>query len=143
MMKNKLGWHMPALRSEKPQGIREALDSLAKAIGVRISNINLSGLYTHKFRGLPDHPEVSFRTYYTATYLSGKISQPADKNTEYHWVEANKALPLLHFDFMKQQIGPILREPKKVWGGTFLINWENDQFKNSEIIENIYQLGGN
>ncbi|WP_345331180.1 hypothetical protein [Mucilaginibacter defluvii] len=142
MMKNGLGWHTPAIRSDKPQAIREAMDSLSHTLGLRISNIKLSGVYTHKFRGVPDHPEVSFRTYYTALYQAGSINQLPGKGVEYYWIQTDKALPLLHFEFMKQQIRPILRDREKVWGGTFLITWEKNQFKNSEIIENVYQLGG-
>ncbi|WP_163396459.1 NUDIX hydrolase [Flavobacterium limi] len=142
MMRNQLGWHIPAMRSDKPQAIREAIDSLAATIGLKIRHIKLSGLYTHKFQGVKDHPEVSYRSYFTADYVNGSIVQPEDKNIEYSWISIKEAPAVFHFDFMKKQTIPILKNRKKVWGGTFLIVWEDEKLKGSEITENIYELGG-
>lgn len=142
MMKNQLGWHTPALRSDKPQAIREAMDSLASSIGLKIKNIRLGGLYTHKFQGVQDHPEVSFRSHYTADYVSGDILNPENKNIEYQWIPIKNAVSKFYFDFIRLQTAPILKNRKKIWGGTFLIIWEGEKLKGTKLIEDIYELGG-
>jgi hypothetical protein len=62
LQKNKSGWHTIAIRSNENQSIKEALDSLARSIGLSIDFLKLAGLYTYKFQGLPDHKQVSEAT---------------------------------------------------------------------------------
>ncbi len=140
MMKNKLGWHTPVIRSNEPLAIREAMTGLAASIGLTIQDIRLAGLYTHKFEGVPDHPEVCFRSHYTARYVSSGIRQPQQGETTYHWVPVKDCLEKFHFEFLRQQTAPILKDPKKVWGGTFLISWDGDTYKGSKVLEDIYVL---
>lgn len=140
MMKNKLGWHTPVIRSNEPLAIREALEGLAGSIGLQVKDIRLGGLYTHKFEGLPDHPEVCFRSHYTATYVSGGIRQPEQGETSYHWIPVKDCLDKFHFGFLREQTAPILNDRTKVWGGTFLISWEGDTYKGSRVLEAIYVL---
>ncbi|WP_426485215.1 NUDIX hydrolase [Flavobacterium sp. 2] len=103
MMRNQFGWHTPAMRSDKPQAIRESIDSLAATIGLKIKHIKLSGLYTHKFQGVKDHTEVSYRSYFTADYDEGSILQPEDKNIQYRWISIKEVSAMFHFDFMKNR----------------------------------------
>lgn len=144
LMKNKLGWHTPAIRSNRAQSIKESLDSLAENIGIKIKDIRLSGLYVHKFEGLDDHPEISFRSHYTSQLNDEKdyqkIRTSSNADIEYHWVNKDDVQSLLHFDFLRAQTLPILESPSKVWGGTFLIIWKDDELQGSKIIEPIHIL---
>lgn len=144
LMKNKLGWHTPAMRSNTPQSIKESLESMADNIGIKIRDIRLSGVYVHKFEGLTNHPEVSIRSHYTAQVIDEKENSAKPRSSaagmEYHWVDKEKVLSLLHFDFLRQQTHPILDSPAKVWGGTFSIIWKDDVFQGSKILEPIHVL---
>lgn len=140
MMKNSTGWHLPAIRSNESQSVKEAMDSLAKSMGLGIRDLKLAGLYTHKFEGLPDHNEISFRTHYSATLKSGKIIQPVDTAKYFQWMPVEEALPKFHFEFLRQQVEPILRQPGKVWGGSFLIIWKGDKYMGSRVLEKPYVL---
>ncbi|SHM63209.1 hypothetical protein SAMN05444266_109260 [Chitinophaga jiangningensis] len=140
MMHNAMGWHMPAVRSNDSLDIREALHQLAGTLGLTLENIRLAGLYTHKFEGLPDHKELSFRTYYTAKLKSGTLKQPPASNIYYEWMAPQEGLPKLHFEFMRQQLTPIVTQPGKVWGGTYLIVWKDDNYVGSKELEAPYLL---
>lgn len=147
MMKNDLGWHTLAVRSNKPQSIKETMDSLAGSLGIKINQLKIAGVYTHKFEGLPDHPEVSLRTHYTARLIENESSESLKNGIksglpgiEYKWVPKQEALSKLHFDFLRLQTEPILKKPEKVWGGTFLIVWEDGILKSTRVVEPIYPL---
>lgn len=140
MMKNQLGWHLPAVRSNDTLDVREALHHLAGTLGLTLENIRLAGLYTHKFEGLPDHKELSFRTYYTARLKSGHLQPPPNSGATYAWMAPKEGLPQLHFEFMRQQLEPIVNQPGTVWGGAFLIIWKDDNYVGSKVLEQPYVL---
>jgi hypothetical protein len=140
LQKNEAGWHTPVIRSNKNQSITEAMDSLAGSVGLRIHSLKLSGLYTYKFEGLPDHPESSFRMHFTARLKDGQLIQPTDPGRSYQWVPVKEAIQKLTFESLKLETSQILTYPEKVWGGTFLITWKDDQFIGSKVIEKLYPL---
>lgn len=140
LQKNKAGWHTLAMRSNKSQSIKEAMDSLANSIGLKIELLRLAGLYVYKFDGLPDHKEASFRTHFTARLASGELVQPDDPEREYRWVPVKEAIEKITFESLKLETTQILKEPDKIWGGTFLILWKDGKFLGSRVLEKPYQL---
>lgn len=143
MLKNKFGWHTPALRSNDNQSIKESLDSLASTMGFTIHSLKLAGLYTYKFEGLPDHKQVSFRSHYTAKFKTGNLIQPNEGDNEYHWMPVEEALEKITFASLKLETTQILKNPKCIWGGSFLIIWKDDKFIESKVLEEPYSLGNN
>jgi hypothetical protein len=140
LQKNKAGWHTFAIRSNKSQSVKEAMDSLANSVGLTINSLRLAGLYVYKFEGLPDHKEASFRTHFTARLGGGELMQPIDPDREYRWVPLEEAVEKITFESLKLETSQILNEPKKVWGGTFLILWKDGQFLGSKVLEKPYPL---
>ena len=140
LQRNKLGWHTLALRSNENQSVKEALDSLASSIGLIIHTVKLAGLYTYKFEGLADHMEVSFRTHFTARLKSGKLIQPNDVDREYRWTSTKEAMEKITFESLKLETSQILKSPKTIWGGSFLIIWKDDKFIGSRVLEEPYSL---
>jgi hypothetical protein len=140
LQKNNAGWHTLAIRSNENQSIREAMDSLAHTVGIKISDLRLAGLYAYKFEGLPDHQAVSFRTHYTSRAIGGELMQPKDPQREYKWVPINEAMKKITFESLRLETSQILKNPKKVWGGTFLIMWQGDKFLGSRVLEPPYVL---
>ena len=140
LQRNKAGWHTLGIRSNENQSVKEALDSLARSIGLIIHTVKLAGLYTYKFEGLPDHKEVSFRTHFTARLKSGKLIQPNDVDREYRWTSTKEAMEKITFESLKLETSQILKSPKTIWGGSFLIIWKDDKFMGSRVLEEPYSL---
>ncbi|WP_046246730.1 NUDIX hydrolase [Hymenobacter terrenus] len=140
IQKNQYGWNPIALRSNRPQSIKEALDSLAASMGLTIGALRLAGLYTYKFEGLPDHQQVSFRTHFTAKLTAGKLRQPTDTSVVYRWVSIPEAIDRIEFTPAKQQAKQLLTFPKQVWGGSYLIIWKDDKLTGSKVLEPAYSL---
>jgi len=143
MLKNKAGWHTPALRSNESLSIREAMNNLAGSLGLTIGSPKLAAIYTYKFEGLPDHRQVSFRTHFTAKLKSGKLIQPSSRGeteAEYYWMPVKEALEKITFDSVKLETKQILKFPQKIWGGSFLIIWKDDVFVGSKVLEVPYSL---
>lgn len=140
LQKNKSGWHTLAMRSNQNQSIREALDSLAQTIGLSIDSLKLAGLYTYKFQGLADHNQISFRTHFTAKLKKGKVIQPNETDRSYHWTPVKEAMEKITFESLKLETKQILKNPKQVWGGSFLIIWKGDEFIGSKVLEAPYPL---
>ncbi len=140
MLKNKAGWHTPAMRSNESQSIKEAMNSLANSLGLTVQSLKLAALYTYKFEGLPDHKQVSFRTHFTARLKTGNLTQPREADKEYHWVPFKEAMEKITFDSLKLETKQILKYPQKIWGGSFLIVWKDNVFMGSKVLEEPYPL---
>ena len=102
--------------------------------------MKLAGLYTYKFEGLPDHKEVSFRTHFTARLKNGKLIQPNDVEREYRWTSTKEAMEKITFESLRLETSQILKNPKTIWGGSFLIIWKDDKFIGSRVLEEPYSL---
>lgn len=144
MLKNKAGWHTPALRSNESLSIKEAMNGLANSLGLTIDPPKLAAVYTYKFEGLPGHRQVSFRTHFTARLKGGKLLQPSsssgETDGEYFWMSVKDAMGKITFDSLKLETKQILENPKKIWGGSFLIIWKDDVYIGSKILEEPYPL---
>jgi hypothetical protein len=140
MEKGRGGWMTPALRSNLDQSLMEGLDSLAALIGISIGKSTLSGVYTYKFKDLPDHKEVSYRTHYTAAYKNGTLIQPTDTARIYKWVPIEDALKLIENAALKAETTQIIRHPKTLWGGSFLYQYKNGTLDSIKVVEPFYPL---
>ena len=132
------GWQTPALRSNQNQSLREGLDSMATAMGISTEPVKLAGIITYKYEGLPDHKEVSYRTHYTAKYKSGNPIKTKDK--EYHWLPIKEALEKISMEALKIETTQIVNNPKVVWGGSFLLTYQDDKLQTLKLVEEFYPL---
>ena len=139
-MKDKYGWKTPVLRSNENLSLKEGIDSLVKPIGISIHKLNLAGLTTYQYKGLKDNQVVSYRSYYTAKLKSGEILQSQGKEKEYRWFTQNEALKLVEMQPLKTELEQILKNPKKIWGGSFILVFENEKLKTFEQKETFYEL---
>lgn len=140
LMKDKYGWKTPVLRSNENLSLKEGIDSLVKPIGISIHKLNLAGLTTYKYSGLKDNQVVSYRSYYTAKLKGKEILQPVDKEKEYKWFTINDAVKTIEMQPLKTELEQILNNPKKVWGGSFIMIFEDEKFKTFKQIEPFYEL---
>lgn len=139
MEKNSFGWMTPALRSNQDESVKEGLNNLASQMGISVDSIKLAGVFTYKFKGLTDHPaHVSFRTHYTAKYRSGALVQPKDK--EYKWLPVGEALEKIAMESLKTETAQIIKFPKSVWGGSFLLVFKDGKMESSKMSEELYPL---
>jgi hypothetical protein len=138
--KGRNGWMTPSLRSNENQTLREGLDSLAKAIGISVKILKLSGLYTYKFKDLPDHKEVSYRTHYTAEYISGELIQPTQPDKEYKWIKVNDAIESISNTALKAETNQIIKFPNTLWGGSFLYTYKDGKLESIKMTEDFYSL---
>ena len=147
MQKNRFGWFTPSIRSNQNQSLKEGLDSLAKEIGIKIGSIKLVGVFSYKYNGLSDHIGiVSWRTHYLTKYKSGELIQPKDpKDTtrEFKWMKVNEAIEVINMTALKEETRQIIKYPKVVWAGSFLLNFENETFKSADLVEKFYSLSEN
>ncbi len=133
-------WMTPALRSNENQSLKEGLDSLAKAIGISIKIGRLAGVYTYKFKGLPDNKEVSYRTHYTAKYVSGELIQPQQPDRAYKWFPIKTATDNISTEALRAETNQIIKFTKTVWGGSFLYSYKDDIFESIKMTEDFYSL---
>lgn len=140
--KNAFGWMTPALRSSKRESVKEALNGLASELGLRVEAIQLAGLYTYQFDETPPNPEhaaISFRSHYTAKYVSGEVVPPKD-GKEYQWVARGEVAKRIGMDSLRTETMQILEHPDTLWGGSFLITFKGDKLESSRPLEAPYPL---
>ena len=88
----------------------------------------------------PEHAAISFRTHYTAKYKSGQVVQPADGSKEYKWVPVADVPKLISMDSLRTETLQILEHPKVLWGGSFLVTFEDGKVTSTEALEAPYPL---
>jgi hypothetical protein len=140
LMKDKYGWKTPVLRSNENLSLKEGIDSLVRPIGISIHRLKLAGLTTYKYSGLKDNQVVSFRSYYSAKLKDGEIIQPKDKEKEYKWLPIEEALQIIEMQPLKTELNQILKNPKSIWGGSFIMIFEDEKFKTYKQTEPFYEL---
>jgi hypothetical protein len=138
--KGRNGWMTPSLRSNENQSLKEGLDSLANGIGISIKVIKLSGLYTYKYKDLADHKVVSYRSHYLAKYVSGELIQPSQAGREYKWFAVKSAVDSISNEALKAETNQILKYPKTLWGGSFLLVFKHDKLESAKMTEDFYPL---
>ena len=98
-------WELPGAKFNEPKSIKTFLEDLAKTTGVEMTNHQLFGLYTQRWKGV-DY--LTLMHYYKATYVSGKLKTPSDC-TDIGWFSFEESLEKIPYDNMK-----------------FMIRWENE-----------------
>jgi hypothetical protein len=140
--KGRNGWMTPSIRSNENQSLKEGLDSLAKVIGLNVKLLKLSAVYTYKFKNLPDHKEVSYRTHYSAKYISGELIQPKQPEREYKWFPVNQVAENISNEALKAETSQIIKFPKEIWGGSFLYLYKDGKLESIKMVEDFYSLSG-
>ncbi|WP_242107908.1 NUDIX hydrolase [Luteimonas aquatica] len=126
--RNANGWMTPAIRANRRQSVREALDALAAGMGLRIDAVRLAGLFTYKFQETPPdpaHAAVSFRAHYTARVAGGALAQPKEDGREYRWIAEDEAAKKIGIEPLRTETAQILRHPDTLWGGSFLLVFDD------------------
>lgn len=131
-----IGWITIGTFYEQRQTLNEVIDSLSNKYGVSISKPELKGVFTYKF-GFNN--SLSIRQFYVAKSTTNDL--PKNKNVEFHWAPKDEAIEKFSVTVpcLGQMVEQILDYPQVVWGGSFLINRENEK-RTSEQIEDFYPI---
>ena len=131
-----IGWITIGAFYEQRQTLNEVIASLSNKYGVSISKPELKGVFTYKF-GFNN--SLSVRQLYVAKSTTTEL--PKNKKVEFHWVPKDEAIEKFKSTVPSfgEMIEQILDYPQVVWGGSFLINRENEK-KTSEQTEDFYPI---
>jgi hypothetical protein len=139
MRETENGWMTLSTYYDKRQNIHEAIDSLANAFGIQISQPNLAGLFTYKY---DFKPTSDIRLFYVAKYQKGEL-KPA-KGEKLYWLPKEEALEKLGgtAESLKDMTKQILNYPEIIWGGSFILSRVDGKLM-SKVEESFYPLSGN
>jgi len=131
-----IGWITIGTFYEQRQTLNELIASLSNKYGVSISKPELKGVFTYKF-GFNN--SISVRQFYVAKSTTNDL--PKNKNVEFHWVPKDEAIEKFSgtVPSLGEMVEQILDYPQVVWGGSFLINRENEK-TTSEQTEDFYPI---
>ena len=131
-----IGWITIGTFYEQRQTLNEAIASLSNKYGVSISKPELKGVFTYKF-GFNN--SLSVRQFYVAKSTTNDL--PKNKNVEFHWAPKDEAIEKFSgtVPSLGEMVEQILDYPQVVWGGSFLINRENEK-TTSEQTEDFYPI---
>ncbi len=128
-------WAAPSFLYNKRQFLKESIDSLANAYGVKIASPKLHGQFSFKY---DYEPYATIRNYYVARYLSGNIRIP-EPMEEAKWVPSEQAIAMNTVTAIKQITRQIITYPNVVWGASFLVSHEGDTHP-TKMVEDFYPL---
>lgn len=141
LMSNDRGyWGMPWVNLTKRQFVNEAIDSMATAYGIKISDAELRGQFAFKY----DYKSnVTYRNFYVARYESGTIKIPQNtietKFEKVEWVSLPEAIERNDNDGIRDITKKILDNPNVVWGASFMVS-RTDGDHPTKIVEDFYPL---
>lgn len=140
MVGGKDWWGMPYVNLSKRQFLKEAIDSMAVAHGIQLSDIEIRGQFSFKY----DYkPNMTFRNYYVAQYKSGEIKVPKntleDEFEKIEWVNIAEAIERNNNTGIRQITRHILNHPDIVWGGSFMVSHTENNHP-TKIVEDFYPL---
>ena len=137
MRETEYGWMTPAVYFKEKQNVQEITDSLANVYGIKISDLNLNGLFTYKY---VFKPTADFRQLYTAKYKNGDLKSIVGKEKIY-WMPIQEALVKLGstVQSLEDMTKLIIEYPATLWGGSFVIDRVNGKLT-SKIEGNFYPL---
>jgi len=125
----------PSLIFESRQYLKENLDSLAAAYGIKITTPQLHGYFSYKYEY---HPHATMRSYFVARYVSGDIQKPAQYD-DAQWIPLSNAIDKITVPAIKQITKQIIDNPNTVWGGSFMVSRDGDDHP-TVIVEPFYPL---
>lgn len=133
-VKNSNRWVTPGWYQDDRLTITEGLDELAASYGVKIATPTLRGVFTLK------GSQVSTRLIYTTKIKSGELKAP-EIIEEIKWLPIPKAVEIITFPHISDQITQISKYPDVVWGGSQTMYQENGVYS-SQVVEKFYPLSG-
>ncbi|MFD2561614.1 NUDIX hydrolase [Aquimarina rubra] len=128
-------WATPSLIYNKRQYLKEALDSLSNAYGVKIADLELRGKFSYKY---DYHPYATLRDYFVARYVSGEIKIP-EGLAEAKWMPIPEAIEKNSVTSIKEITKQIIEFPDVVWGGSFMVSHVGDHHP-TKLVEPFYPL---
>ncbi|MFT4536230.1 MAG: hypothetical protein ACI9P5_003606 [Saprospiraceae bacterium] len=122
-------WETPGFYQDSVQFTKEGLHEIAMTYGMKISNPELSGMFSTR-REIEDKREMLIRNIYHSNYLSGEIHFPENQPFqigEIKWLPIEEALSLISFESIRMFIKPTYDFPNVVWGGSIAAIREDDK----------------
>ena len=140
MRETEYGWMTPAVYFKEKQSIHEITDNLSNVYGIKISELNLNGLFTYKYEF---KPTADIRQLYTASYESGDLKSAVGKE-KIQWMPIEEALVKLGttVQSLEDMTKQIIEYPATLWGGSFIIDRVNGKLT-SKIEGKFYPLMNN
>ena len=135
MCKEQWVWATPSLLYSERQYIKEGLDSLSNAYGVKTTLPQLHGQFSFKY---DYHPYATIRNYYVAHYISGEIKIPKGMD-DAQWMPVPEAIEINTVTAIKEITEQIIKFPDVVWGGSFLVSHVGDDHP-TKMVEVFYPL---
>ena len=138
MCKEKYVWATPSLVYNGRHYVKEALDSVANAYGVKIKDIQLRGQFSYKY---DYHPYATLRNYYVATYVNGELKVPENMD-DAKWMPISEAIKKNTVTSIKEITKQIMDFPDAVWGASFMVSRTKGDHP-TKMIESFYPLFSN
>lgn len=139
MKKSDFGWMTIATFHTERQNINEVIDSLSAKYKITITKPNLSGVFTYKytFKASSD-----IRQVYVAKYIKGDL-ESVDDNLS--WLPKEEAIAKLKSTVpsLGEMTEQILDFPNVVWGGSFLLDRDENWKLSSKMTEDFHPIRGN
>lgn len=128
-------WGTPSFVYRERQYVKESLDSLARAYGLRISDVKLRGQFSYKY---DYHPYATLRHYYQAKYVEGDLILP-EGLAEVKWMPIDEAIEINTVTSIKQITEQIMKFPETIWGGSFMVSHVGNEHP-TKVVEAFYPL---
>jgi len=135
MIREQSVWATPSYKYSERQYVKESVDSLANAYGVKIDSIKLHGQFSFKY---DYQPYATLRNYYVAKYVSGDLKIP-EGMAEVKWLPSAEAIEINTVTAIKQITEQIIKNPTVVWGGSFMVSHVGDDHPTKQV-EPFYPL---
>ncbi len=128
-------WAPPSLIYDQRQFLKEGLDSLSNAYGIRIEELQLRGKFSYKY---DYHPHATSRDYFVARYVSGDLKVPKGMD-EAKWVPLPQAIEKNSVTAIMEITRQIMMFPHTIWGGSFMVS-RTESGHPTKIVEDFYPL---
>ena len=135
MIREENVWAPPSFLYNKRQFVKEGIDSLANAHGIKITSPKLHGHFSFKY---DYEPYATIRNIYTAQYVSGKVKVPKHLK-EVVWLPIEEAIEKNTITAIKLMSDQIIKNPDVVWGGSFMVSHVGDDHPTKQV-EGFYPL---
>lgn len=132
------GWMTIATFHTQRQTINEVVDSISKNYGIKITKPKLLGIFTYKY---VFKKSADIRQLYVANYIKGDLKTDKNKHNLL-WLPKEEAIEKLKTTVpsLGEMTEQILNFPDEVWGGSFLLDKDENWKLSSKKIEEFYPL---
>ena len=141
MKESDYGWMTIATFHTERQNINEVIDSLTTEYGITITKPSLAGIFTYKYKF---KESSDTRQLYVAKYIKGDL-ELGKGNHNLTWLPKDEAIEKLKSTVpsLGEMTQQILDFPNEVWGGSFLLDRNENWKLSSKIIENFHLIRDN